>query len=451
MIGVNFQTAPISIREKAAFTPDILTHALKNALCHDSSISELVIVSTCNRTEIYCAGNESQTHLINWLITYQNFSPSLFQKYYYVFSGEEAIMHLMRVASGLDSQILGEPQIFGQLKDAYAIAHQAGVTGKYLSKLFQSVFATAKKVRTHTSIGKHPQSVAYTTVKLIRQIFSNIQDHNALVIGAGDTARLVATHLKEQGVRQITVANRSLERAHNLAKMVNGSAIMLSHIPEFLSEADIVISSTSSQLPILGKGVIERAMKKRRGNPIFLADIAMPRDIEPEAAEIPNVFLYTLNQLNSMVANNITERREAAKKAEKLISSASQSYFTYIRSMNANHAIKNYRANAHLVKNQLINKAKQQILHGLPIEEALEQMANRLTNKLIHTPCVQLRGTISQEASKLSAHQINKNFTMLNKTIQSKDVLNKNIANTRKSVSSELPITSKKTVNEQTS
>lgn len=389
-IGINHQTAPVSLREQIAFSPEQLVPALQDAMRLES-VCEIAILSTCNRTELYCFGAIRPKRLYRWLSDFHRLDIREITPYTYSHTEEAAIRHIMRVACGLDSLILGEPQILGQMKSAYAIAREADATGSHLGRLFQSTFTAAKQVRTHTSIGEHPVSVAYAAVTLSRQIFADLPENTALLIGAGETIGLVARHLKKQGIGNIIVANRTLERALRLAENVNGHAILLSDIHEELHKADIVIASTASQLPILGKGAVERALKKRRHAPIFMVDIAVPRDIEPEVGDLADIYLYTVDDLREMVEDNLLSRQEAAQAAEQIITAVCEDFLRRMRTMDVIDILKTYRKKAEILRDNELNKALRLIQSGRPVDQVLAQLARGLTNKLIHTPCVQLR------------------------------------------------------------
>ncbi len=296
-VGINHKTASVDVRERVAFSPDQLVDALQQ-LREETSSQEVAILSTCNRTEIYCTQDQAApAQLIDWVARYHGLEPEAVAACSYTHQEAGAVSHMMRVAAGLDSMVLGEPQILGQMKDAWEYARTAGTLGPRLDRLFQSTFNTAKQVRTDTAIGANPVSVAFAAVSLARQIFSDLSRSTALLIGAGETIALVARHLNEQGVSKLIVANRTLERAEVVSGPLGGRAITLNQIPEVLHECEIVISSTASPLPILGKGAVERALKVRRHNPMFMVDIAVPRDIEPEVGKLADVYLYSVDDL----------------------------------------------------------------------------------------------------------------------------------------------------------
>ena len=325
-LGINHKTASVDVRERVAFTPEQLVEALQQ-LCRLTASREAAILSTCNRSELYI----EQDHLaadsvLRWLAEYHQLSLEELRASAYVHEDHDAVRHMMRVASGLDSLVLGEPQILGQMKSAYAVAREAGTIGPLLGRLFQATFSAAKQVRTDTAIGENPVSVAFAAVSLAKQIFSDLGRSQALLIGAGETITLVARHLHEQGVRRIVVANRTLERASTLAEQFGAHAVLLADIPHELVHSDIVISSTASQLPILGKGAVESALKLRKHKPIFMVDIAVPRDIEPEVGELDDVYLYTVDDLHDVVAENLKSRQGAAQAAEELVSVGAEDF-----------------------------------------------------------------------------------------------------------------------------
>ncbi|WP_455206065.1 glutamyl-tRNA reductase, partial [Kaarinaea lacus] len=299
--GINHKTAPVSIREQVAFEPTQITDALKDLVSHPH-VEEAAIVSTCNRTELYCGLDQlDQKVITSWMSQYHHLSESDLVPYIYAHPDQYAVRHALRVASGLDSMVLGEPQILGQMKDAYSAASHAGTLGGLLDRLFQHTFSVAKQVRTDTAIGASPVSVAFAAVSLAKQIFSNFEQHTALLIGAGETIELAARHLHEIGIGRMIIANRTVERAQTLAQEFNAYAISLPQIPAHLAEADIVISSTASPLPILGKGSVESALKARKHRPILMVDIAVPRDIEAEVGDLSDIYLYTVDDLQEII------------------------------------------------------------------------------------------------------------------------------------------------------
>jgi glutamyl-tRNA reductase len=402
-VGINYNTAPIAIRERLAFPAEILHNTLKN-LWNIQEINEAAILSTCNRTEFYFqAENDDQTPLINWIADTKNLNPADFSPYLYSHKDSQSIRHMFRVACGLDSMILGEPQILGQMKSAYHAAYQAGTLGRNLSKLFQHTFSAAKKVRTDTAIGSSPVSIAFAAVQLAKQIFDKLSEQTALLIGAGETIERTARHLYQHGIGRIIIANRTYDKAHALAAQFNGYAIALSELPNHLAEADIVVSSTASQLPILGKGRVESAIKKRKHKPMFMVDLAVPRDIEAEVEQLRDVYLYTVDDLQNTVNQNMDSRRRAAEQAEEIIDTQVEHFLIWLRSQGAQETIRDYRSQAELTRDQALQKALSQLNNGVAADEVLQRLAHTLTNKLIHTPCVQLRDAGANERHDLIA------------------------------------------------
>lgn len=390
-LGINHKTAPVSVRERVAFTPEQLTDALSDARV-SASLKEVAILSTCNRTELYCTTElEGTRALLEWLGHFHDLDPDQLQQCSYAHWGEDAARHMMRVASGLDSLVLGEPQILGQLKSSFALSQDEGHVGAELGRLFQQTFSVAKQVRTDTAIGENPVSVAYAAVSLAQHIFSDLSSSRALLIGAGETIELVARHLSQAGVQDITVANRTLNRALSLADEFNGKAILLGDIPEALCDADIVIASTASQLPILGKGAVEAALKKRKHEPIFMVDIAVPRDIEPQVADLDDVYLYTVDDLKEVIEENQRSRENAAREAEEIIEAGAHEFMRQLRSLLAVDTLTALRSQAEQTRDHELEKAMRQLRNGKDAEEVLTQLARGLTNKMLHQPTIQMR------------------------------------------------------------
>lgn len=389
--GINHNTAPVNIRENIAFNADVLPAALDSLKQHPNVV-EAVIVSTCNRTEIYCHLNgDYDNTIVDWLHQFHQLPTDSLSDYLYQHENNDAIRHLLRVSCGLDSMVLGEPQILGQIKTAYSQALNANTLGKSLGRLFQHAFTVAKQVRTDTAIGNSPVSVAFAAVSLAKQIFSNLADSTALLIGAGETVELAARHLKDNGIGRIIIANRTIEKAHNIALQVEGYAIALSEMPSHLAEADIVISSTASQLPILGKGSVERALKQRKRRPIFMVDIAVPRDIETEVGELEDIYLYCVDDLHEIIEENLQSRRDAAQQAEEIIDTQVDHFIAWLKSQDAVPIIQFIRSNAENESEQLLQKSLKQLEQGIAPEQVLADFARSFTNKLLHEPSRQLR------------------------------------------------------------
>jgi glutamyl-tRNA reductase len=373
-------------------------HELKN----QNGIHEAAILSTCNRTEIYCSIDLNNSHNpINWLHDFHGLKQGQLTPFLYKHPDENAVRHVLRVASGLDSMVLGEPQVLGQLKTAYQNAVSAGSIGHQLNRLFQHSFHVAKEVRTNTSIGNHPVSVAYAAVRLAQQIFGDLSNQTALLIGAGETIELTAKHLKENGLNRMIIANRSLERSQRLANEYSVYAIQIGDIPKHLAEADIVISSTASQLPILGKGAVESAIKARKHKPMFMVDIAVPRDIEVEVGEMDDVYLYTVDDLKDIVQENMQSRQNAAKQAEKIIDAQAQEFMGWLNSLDAVSTIRALRGQAEKIQEEVIQAGLSKLRNGADPETILQETARNLTNKLIHSPSSQLRNASADSREDL--------------------------------------------------
>jgi glutamyl-tRNA reductase len=403
-LGLNHKTAPVEVRERLTFGPDIIAGAHRDLTGRDG-VGEAVVLSTCNRTELYCAIQDGGEETVRaWIAGFHGISPDKVAPYLYAHAGREAVAHLLRVSSGLDSMVLGEPQILGQVKQAYQTACDCQATGKLLCRLFQHAFSVAKTVRTDTAIGNSPVSVAFAAVTLARQIFSDLGKQTALLIGAGETIELAARHLRQNGIGRIIVANRTVERAHELASQFDGYAIALTEIANHLAEGDIVIASTASPLPVLGKGAVERALKARRRRPMFMVDIAVPRDIEPEVAELNDVYLYTVDDLQGVVDEGLRSRQEAAVQAEEIVAFHADEFMAWLRSLDAAGLIQDYRQRAEQVRDEVLERALKQLESGKTPADVLGFLAHTLTNKLLHAPSTRLRQAAREgEADLLDA------------------------------------------------
>jgi glutamyl-tRNA reductase len=398
VIGVNHTTAPIQIRENVAFNSEHLGSALRELTLHDAT--EAAILSTCNRTELYCSADNPQKPL-NWLSQYHQLDVSKLQPYIYTLPNDEAVKHAFRVASGLDSMVLGEAQILGQFKQSVKIAQDAGTLGTLLHKLFQRTFEVAKEVRTNTDIGASSISMAAAAVKLAQRIFGDIKDQKVLFIGAGEMIELCADYFAAQKPKSMTVANRTLERGTNLANKIGGHAILLNDLPDCFSEFDIVITSTASQLPIVGLGMVESAIKARRHRPIFMVDLAVPRDVEHEVAELDDVFLYTVDDLAQVVNDGIVNRQEAAIDAELIVTARVENFMQWFKKRNAVPTIKALRDQAEMTRQAELEKAFKLIQKGESPEKVLEALSNALTNKFLHAPSHALNQAHGDEHAKL--------------------------------------------------
>jgi len=404
VLGINHNTAAVAVREKVAFAPEAMHEALHKA-CAEAGMAEVAILSTCNRTEIYCVPAlplasgphppepriPDQHKLLHWLSSYHQLSEAELLPAVYVHHESDAVRHIMRVASGLDSMVLGEPQILGQIKSAYAVADKADTIGSTLHRVFENVFAVAKQVRTETAIGENPVSVAFAAVTLAQQIFTDIHTANALMIGAGRTIELCVQHLKEAGVANIVVANRTLANAQELKHRYGVHEVLLSAIPEELVKADIVVSSTASQLPILGKGAVETALRARRHKPIFMVDLAVPRDIEPEVGELEDVFLYSVDDLREVIDSSLKNRQEAAREAEVIIEQGVTAFARKERGLGIVSTLRSFREKAEQLRDQEVDKALKLLDKGAAPDVVIRELARLLTNKLLHAPSVQLK------------------------------------------------------------
>ncbi|OGT43434.1 MAG: glutamyl-tRNA reductase [Gammaproteobacteria bacterium RIFCSPHIGHO2_12_FULL_40_19] len=400
--GINHHTAPIAIREKLSFNEMQLPMALQD-LANQQAVNEAVILSTCNRTEIYT----DTTHILNiqqWLANQKSLTPLDLNPYCYLHHDIEAVRHIMRVASGLDSMVLGEPQVLGQMKHAFQIAQNAGTIGNHLKHLFPAVFEASKQIRTDTEIGAHSVSIAYAIVQLSKRIYNRLSDCRVLCIGAGETIELVATHLRGIGVSQITVANRTLEKTQGMVDALNVHAIRIQDIPRFLKDTDIVISATGSQLPILGKGMIESTLKHKKNRPLLLIDLAVPRDIEPEVAKLNHVYLYNIDDLQAIIAQNLKNRSEAAKQAETMIDLQASLFLRKMRVFHARHVIAEYRDRLDKIRMAEFEKALRQLQKGYDPKIVLEQFGHHLMNKIMHHPTVKLREAASESECDLFQH-----------------------------------------------
>ena len=392
-LGINHKTAPVALRERIAFSPETLDQALESLLAQPM-VQGGVVLSTCNRTELYLSVEERenlQEALVRWLCDYHHLREDEVRQSLYWHEDNDAVSHLMRVASGLDSLVLGEPQILGQVKKAYADSHRGHGNASELERMFQKSFSVAKRVRTETDIGASAVSVAFAACTLARQIFESLSTVTVLLVGAGETIELVARHLREHKVQNMIIANRTRERAELLANEVGAEVIDLSEIDERLKDADIVISSTASPPPIIGKGMVERAMKARRNKPMLLVDIAVPRDVEPEVGEIANAYLYSVDDLQSIIQHNLAQRKAAAVQAETIVAQETSEFMAWLRAQSASETIRDYRSQSEQVRDELTAKALAALEQGGDPQTIMQDLAWKLTNRLIHAPTKSLQ------------------------------------------------------------
>ncbi len=393
-LGLNHLTAPVALRERVAFPPEATGTALVE-LAAQPGVHEALILSTCNRTELYCtveAGEEATPAA--WLERHQDMRHARLDEFLYRHRDAGAVRHLFRVAAGLESMILGEPQILGQVKDAYGYAREARTLKAPLERLLQNTFAVAKRVRSDTRIGANPVSVAFTAVRMAEHLFADLADACVLLIGAGDTIELAARHLAQAKVRRLIVANRTLANAQTLAERFGGYAVALADLPRHLAEADIVISSTASREPVLTREMMLSALDRRRRRPMFLVDLAVPRDIESAVAKLEDVYLYTIDDLREVIDDGLRSRREAAQEAEAMIELSVEHFMGWWRTLELPNPVIELRRNAEANRDRVLAKARALLSRGSSPEEALDFLAHGLTNKLMHAPSVGLREAV---------------------------------------------------------
>ncbi|MEY2632028.1 MAG: hypothetical protein RIR00_682 [Pseudomonadota bacterium] len=400
-LGINHHSAPLAIREQVAFQAESLGQALLN-LTSGGSVREAAILSTCNRTELYCHADSAEAAAA-WLAKYHGLERETIEPYLYALSPRDAVRHAFRVASGLDSMVIGEPQILGQMKDAVRVAEQAGTLGTQLHKLFQRAFAVAKEVRTTTAIGANIVSMAAAGVHLAERIFESVAGQRVLFIGAGEMIELCAAHFAACKPKQLTIANRTLERGQALAERFGATAIRLDELGEVLPRHDIVVSCTASPLPIIGLGMVERAIKVRRHRPMFMVDLAVPRDIEVEVGELDDVFLYTVDDLAQVVESGLESRQAAVVEAEAIIGSCVDQFLNWLESRDGVPLIRSLRDAAERMRRHEMEHALKLLAKGEPAEKVMEALSQRLTNKFLHAPTQALNQAAPDERASLQA------------------------------------------------
>jgi glutamyl-tRNA reductase len=383
-LGMNHQSAPLALRERVVIAAERLQGALTE-LVRAKPVREAAIVSTCNRTELYCAAGEP-AEALEWLADYHHLKAPELGPYVYTLPAENAVRHAFRVAAGLDSMVLGEPQILGQMKQAARAAESAGTLGTTLNRLFQRSFAVAKEVRTNTHIGANVVSMAAATVKLAGRIFPRLSDQKVLFVGAGEMIELCATHFAAQHPKSVAFANRTVERADVLSQRFGGKSLALRELPEALPEYDVVVSCTASSLPIIGKGLIERAVRTRRHRPVFMVDLAVPRDIEPEVGTLDDVFLYSLDDLAELVREGIDARQSAVVQAEAIIETQVDSFLHWMRLRERVPLIRELRETGEAARQAEVERALRALARGDDPTAVLEALSHGLTNKLLHAP-----------------------------------------------------------------
>jgi glutamyl-tRNA reductase len=398
-LGINHHSASLEIREQVAFQSETLPEALA-ALTRVKSVREAAILSTCNRTELYCAADETGP-IVDWFSGHHHLTREALAPFLYTLAPREAVRHVFRVASGLDSMVLGEPQILGQMKDAARLAESAGTLGVYLNKLFQHAFAVAKEVRSTTPIGAQTVSMAAAAVQLAERIFESISAQKVLLIGAGEMIALCAAHFAARHPKTLTIANRTVERGRALAERFNGNAIRLDDLSGTLALYDIVISCTAAPLPIIGLGLVERAIRARRHRPMFMVDLAVPRDIEAEAGALDDVFLYTVDDLAQVVASGVESRQAAVAQAEVIIESEVRRFFEWMAARDVVPLIRGLRDAAERARRHELEHAVKRLAAGDAPENILEQLSKRLTNKFLHTPTEALQQASAEDRRAL--------------------------------------------------
>jgi glutamyl-tRNA reductase len=397
--GINHKTAPLTVRERVALPVHTLALALDD-LHRKVNLNEAAILSTCNRTEFYCVGAEPKT-LLNWLSDYQHLTVSEIEPYFYAHKADAALEHMLRVASGLDSMVIGEPQILGQMKQAFASASQVGLMGNQLNQVFRHVFNVTKHIRTTTAIGLNSISIAYTAIQLAKLIFADLGQNTALLIGSGETIELAAKHLHEQGVDKLIFCNRTEAGALRLAEQYAGQGYGLEALPNILPQADMLITATASQLPIIGKGMVEQALKLRKWRPMLLIDLAVPRDIEPQVADLQNAYLNNIDDMQKIIAQNLSQREDAARQAEEIIAVEVIEFARWQRSLTAVDTIKTYREQINELRNQYLIKGQQLLKQGKEPYTVLEAITQALVNQIMHQPSTQLRAAGSEGQMEL--------------------------------------------------
>jgi glutamyl-tRNA reductase len=400
-LGLNHTTAPLEVRERVVFAPDALSDALRD-LTGARRVKEAAILSTCNRTEVYFHGGNPEA-VTRWLEGVQNLSRDALAPYVYTLPRDQTVTHAFRVASGLDSMVLGEPQILGQMKQAVRSAEAAGSLGLVLNRLFQRTFAVAKDVRTQTDIGSASISMAAAAVKLAERIFPSIAEQRLLLIGAGEMIELAATHFAAKKPKSITVSNRTMERGEKLADRFSAEAITLNELPDRLHQFDIIVTCTASTLPIIGKGLLERVTRQRKHRPVFVVDLAVPRDVESEASALSDVFLYSVDDLSEIVKDNLQIRREAVVQAEQMIAEQTTHFLRWLEGRNVVPTIAALADHHDALRQAELERARRMLAGGASPEQAIDALARGLTSRLLHAPLAALNAAGDAERAELIA------------------------------------------------
>lgn len=402
-VGLNHVTAPLALRERAAFPPESTPDALRE-LCRNGPFDAAALISTCNRTELYLSGQgEDAPVLLDWWRRQRALESRALGEALYRHVDADAVRHLFRVATGLDSMVLGEPQILGQLKDAHRLARAADTLSPTLDRLFQRSFAVAKRIRSETALGENPVSIAYAAVRLLQRVFDQLPRRRVVLIGAGETIELVGRHLLSRGAQDILVVNRTLDRASQLAARLGARAADLGQLDQLLVEADVVFVATHAAQPLVRLDAVTAAFRQRRHRPMFMADLSVPRNIEPAIADLADVYLYALDDLAQVVEEGQDRRRDAALLAETLVSDQVSEFMGWWRAQSSVEAVRALRQKGERLQQQQFERALGQLRAGVPAEQVLQQLAQGLTNKLLHGPTVLLREAASQSDAELLA------------------------------------------------
>jgi len=401
VLGINHRTAPVEVRGKVAFPPDVVEQALAELLRLEG-VHEAAILSTCNRTELYCTRDTPDTdELAAWLNGFHRLPVNSLQPHLYSYRDELAVRHVFRVAAGLDSMILGEPQILGQMKSCYQQALDSGSIETLINRLFQHTFSVAKQIRTDTAIGISPVSVAFAAVNLARQIFGDLTRQTALLIGAGETIELTARHLHERSLGNLIIANRTVRHAHELAAQFGGFGIGLDEIESHLGNVDIVIASTGSTTTMLGKETVEAALHNHKHRPMLMIDLAIPPDIDPAVAEFDDVYLYNLDDLQQVIEESRRSRQAAAEQAEDIIETQAARFMAWIRSLEAVPTLRAYREHAKVLGEAELERARRALESGAAADEIIAQLTRNLVRKLTHEPSVNMRTAVAEGETEL--------------------------------------------------
>lgn len=396
-LGISHRTAPIEIRERVAVSEGEYVEKLRS-LVSIEGVDEALLLATCNRTELYCTGDAlDATALSDWVHDAWEIGPERIDQHFYMHQGTEAVRHLVRVAGGMDSLVLGESQILGQLKQAWKHAREAESAGTIIDRLCQHAVTCAKAIRHRTSIGDKPVSVAYTAIVLARQLFSDLESRQVLLIGAGEMIELCARHLNQQGVNHLSIANRDFSRAEKLAETMNAKPVALANLDEALPHADILITSTASEHPVVTLAAVKRALAARRHRPMFMVDIAVPRDVEPAVEKLSDVYLYTIDDLQQVVDENLEQRNSAAREAEPEIEAAVEDFVRWMNGTRAVDSLQLLRESAHEHSLELVDRAMRRLQAGHDARAVLEQLSTTLTNRILHAPSRHLREAAEED------------------------------------------------------